>query len=193
VCAQQHWHWRPRPSIHGKTTQAGARPSFTTVATASGDDSDCRHDLNIQLQRGKGSRSYGKHSKHEHELVVSQSATRRRPTTMRRRHASPRIDDDDSDYPSILSTAATLPMAVDNLCVVHARAKQKPSARHRHFDNSPLPPTHDQPPLQIAKNSHTIRHYTRWERLQSRALPSRIDERWLAAPADGRKCLLRGG
>jgi hypothetical protein len=81
VCAQQLWHWRPRPSTHGKTAQAGARPSSTTAATAFSDVSDCKHNLNLRLQRGKGSRSYRKHCKHEHELMVSQCATRRRPTT----------------------------------------------------------------------------------------------------------------
>jgi hypothetical protein len=126
-------------------------------------------------------------------LLVSQSATHRRPPTMRRRHTSPRIDDDDSDYPGTHTlhshyTTNGSRQLVCSACSGEAKAFFLVPA----FSTIPLKRPQSTTSAKSEELSHsTTQHYTRWERLQSRAFPSGMSERWLDASADGRKCLLR--
>jgi hypothetical protein len=193
VCAQGRaaCHWRRRPSVKGKTAQARARPSFTTAATTSSDDSNCKQDLCPRMQRGKVSRSCCAHSKQEDEPhgqpvslppAATYDATKTSTTAHRQRRQPPLRCTLHSRYTTnggrqlVCSARSGEPKG---FCVAPASSQQSQS------------PAHHWPPLQTARNINTAQHCTRWERLQSRALLSGISERWLDALADGRKCLVR--
>ena len=192
IDAQQHCHWRTRQSMKGKTAQAGARQSFTTAATTSGeDDSNCKHDLSLRLQHDKVSRSNCAHSKQEdcsldqpvsHLPAATYDATTTCMTAHRQRRQRPPRHILHSHYTTngsgqlVCSACSGEPKG---FCVAPASSQQSQS------------PAHHWPPLQTARNIHTAQHCTRWERLQSRALLSGISERWLDALADGRKCMVR--
>jgi hypothetical protein len=191
--ARQHWKWRPRPSIHGKTAQAGARPSFTTAATTSSDDdSNCKHDLSLRLQCGNAARSNCAHSKQEvrslgqpvsHPPAATYDATTTYITSHRRRRQRLSRHALHSQY-----TTNSNRQLVCSACSGEAKAFFLVPA----FSTIPLKRPQSTTSAKSEELSHsTTQNCTRWERLQPRAFPSGMSERWLDASVDGRKCLLR--
>ena len=115
-------------------------------------------------------------------LLVSQSATHRRPPTMRRRQRLSR------HALHSQHTTNSNRQLVCSACSGEAKAFFLVPA----FSTIPLKRPQSTTSAKSEKLPHsTTQHYTRWERLQSGAFPSGMSERWLDASADGRKCLLR--
>jgi hypothetical protein len=172
------------------------RPGRTmAILHHSGDDlrrrCNCKHGLSLRMQHGKVSRSYCAHSKQEDEPhgqpvslppAATYDATTKCTTAHRQRRQQLPKHTPHSRYTTNGSRQLVCSACSGEskaFCVTPSFFQQPPSAAH------------DLPLLQKAKRTHTAQHYTRWERLQSRALLSGIGGRWLAALAGGRKCLLR--
>ena len=86
------------------------------------------------------------------------------------------------EHKSTFFTATTLPMAVDSVCRVCARANRKAPAP---VSSAPTSASHRRPTPREAKQ-----HHKEWQRLQSRALRSGIG-RALVCFSRGGKCSLR--